>query len=112
MDKTDILFNEFIAFSPVHRCVLFINLSMVTLVPLPGTERTRTLSIKLSMTANPKPARSPPRVVNSGSIAWRTSIMPHPRSLILMRTSPSANSPTHMYISPHARGIGVDDAVL
>ena len=77
---------------------------MVTVVPFPGLERTLTVSIKLSMTANPKPARSPPRVVNSGSIAWRTSIMPHPRSLILMRTSPSSNSPTHMYISPTLAG--------
>src|SRR5699024_5250392 len=58
-------------------------LSMVTIVPLPGVERTRSLSVKLSMMVNPMPLRVSSPVVNMGCLACSTFSMPRPASLTL-----------------------------
>lgn len=61
---------------------------IVTTVPFPTVLLTVSLSIKLSITANPNPALSSQgAVVYSGSIARLTSGIPQPLSLILMYIS-------------------------
>ena len=72
----------------------------VTRVPLPGAERTLTESIKLSITAKPRPARSAPPVVNSGSIALETSGIPHPLSATAPRSEPSSYNAAVSVIGP------------
>ena len=72
----------------------------VTVVPRPGAEETRTRSQKLCITAKPRPARSSPPVVYSGSIAFSMSGMPQPRSRILTTTRLSARIFAVMYTVP------------
>ena len=51
---------------------------IVTVVPRPGTDLTRSVSMKLSMIVKPMPLRSSPPVVYSGVRACATSAMPMP----------------------------------
>ena len=51
---------------------------IVTVVPRPGTDLTRSVSIKLSMMVKPMPLRSSPPVVYIGVRACATSAMPTP----------------------------------
>ena len=51
---------------------------MVTVVPRPGTDLTRSVSMKLSMIVKPMPLRSSPPVVYIGVRACATSAMPTP----------------------------------
>src|SRR5699024_10291268 len=53
---------------------------MVTRVPLPGAERTVTLSMKDSIMVKPMPLRSSPPVVYRGWRACSTSSIPRPQS--------------------------------
>ena len=77
----------------------------VTVVPFPGAERTRTSSIKLSITVKPMPERSAPPVVNMASRAFATSAMPMPVSRTVTRTLRRASSVrTLICISPAPEG--------
>lgn len=61
-------------------------------MPLPGFERTRSLSINEPIIEKPSPALSPvSQVVKSGYIAFFTSAMPQPRSLMLIDTRAPSN---------------------
>ena len=63
----------------------FQGFSRIRVVPSPSLLRTFTLSIKLSMTAKPRPALSSSgAVVKSGCIACSISAIPQPLSLIFM----------------------------
>ncbi len=71
-----------------------------------------TLSIKLCITAKPRPERSSGLpVVNSGSIAFAISGMPTPLSVMVIRTSrPGIDGRCHCDGADLVR-VGVDDAV-
>ena len=51
---------------PVTRCAPRNSLIMVTIVPLPGVERTRNLSVNDSIMVKPMPLRVSSPVVNMG----------------------------------------------
>ena len=76
----------------------------VTAVPLPGTERTFTLSIKLSMMVKPMPLRSALPVVYRGCRACSTSAMPTPLSFTWISRVLSSNSRRRMVIFPRRSG--------
>jgi len=60
---------------------------MVTVVPLPGVERTFTASMKLSMMVKPMPERSSLPVVKRGVRACSMSGMPTPQSRTMSSNS-------------------------
>ena len=68
-----------------YAIVWAVDLGNVIVVPLPMVLLTFTLSQKLCITANPRPARSSSgAVVNKGSIAFFMSSIPQPLSRILI----------------------------
>ena len=73
---------------------------MVTVVPRPGFERTRRLSIKLSIMVKPIPLRSSPPVVNMGDRARLISGMPTPLSRMEISTLLSSKSLRRMVMVP------------
>ena len=77
---------------------------MVTVVPFPGVERTRRVSIKLSMMVNPMPARSSPPVVNIGALARSTSAMPTPQSFTTISREWSSRMRRRMDTLPRVSG--------
>ena len=61
-------------------------MTIATSVPFPGVERTRILSVNVSMMVNPMPLRVSSPVVNMGWRACSTFSMPHPASFTFMRS--------------------------
>ena len=84
---------------------------MVTVVPFPGTERTRRLSIKLSIMVRPCRRRYSSPVVKSGSLARSTSSMPTPQSRMTISSTLSAKIRSFMDTLPRGVRVGMDNGV-
>ena len=77
---------------------------MVTVVPFPGVERTRSVSIKLSMMVNPMPERSSFPVVKRGVLACATSAIPTPQSCTVISSRLSSKSLSFNFTRPRRSG--------